>query len=156
MGNSAMNKRVLVLTRVFKAPRKLVWEAWTKAGHIALWWGPRGMKTKVIELDFKPGGKWKYVMTSPNGAEFPASGVFTEIIEFEKIISSADFEPVTHNVIITAIFEDVGQNTKLTFSVAHPTEEYCSKQEKIGVMNGWGANFDELELYLHKLVISKT
>jgi len=152
MNDVDMNKQILVLVRTFNAPIKLVWEAWTKAEHIALWWGPRGMKTKVEEMDFKTGGKWKYIMTAQNGQEFPAQGIFTEIIKFEKIVSTADFEPVTHDVIITALFEDFGEKTKLTFSVTHPTEEYCSKQEKMGVMNGWGANFDGLENYLNNLV----
>ncbi|KAA3614124.1 MAG: activator of HSP90 ATPase [Calditrichaeota bacterium] len=146
-----MNKRILTLVRNFSAPRKLVWEAWTQSEHIAKWWGPMGMKTRVVDLDFKEGGNWKYIMTAPNGSEFPAHGVFTEIIELEKIVSSADFEPVTHGVIITALFEDLDDKTKLTFSVTHPTEEYCSKQEKMGVMNGWGANFDGLENYLSQL-----
>ena len=143
-----LNKRVLVLVRTFKAPLKLVWEAWTQPEHIALWWGPRGMSTKVSELDFRTGGRWKYIMTAPNGARFESGGVFTEIISYKKIVSTADFEPVTHGVIISALFEDLGNKTKLTFSVTHPTEEYCRKQERMGVMNGWGANFDELEKYL--------
>ncbi|MDN5213311.1 SRPBCC domain-containing protein [Fulvivirgaceae bacterium BMA12] len=143
--------RTLLLQRTFNAPRKLVWEAWTQPEHIAAWWGPRGMKTAVVELDFRPGGRWKYIMTAPDGSEFPAKGVFSEIIEFEKIVSSADFAPVTESVIIVALFEDLGDQTKLTFSVIHASEEYCRKQENMGVMNGWGANFDGLEAYLARM-----
>jgi uncharacterized protein YndB with AHSA1/START domain len=145
-------KRVLTLKRTFNAPRELVWEAWTQPEHIALWWGPKGMKTRVTECDFKKGGKWKYIMTAPNGAEFPAEGVYIEIIEFEKIVSSADFAPVTYGVIITAIFEDLGEKTGFVFSVTHPTDDYRAQQEKMGVMNGWGSNFDKLESYLEGLI----
>ena len=152
MADTDFSKRVLVLVRTFNAPKKLVWEAWTQPEHIGQWWGPRGMTTKVEKMDFRVGGKWKYLMITADGKEFPASGVFSEIKEFEKIVSSADFEPVTHDVIISAVFEDLGDKTKLTFSVIHPSEEYCTKQEKMGVMNGWGANFEGLEKYLITLV----
>lgn len=148
-----IDNRVLTLQRTFNASRKLVWEAWTSAEHIAEWWGPRGMITKVTELDFRVGGKWQYVMTAPDGSDYPSEGIFTEIVEFEKIVSSADFAPVTSEVIITALFEDLGDKTKFTFSVTHPTEEYCRQQEKMGVMNGWGSNFDGLEDYLGTLVV---
>jgi len=87
------NNRTLSLKRTFNAPLKLVWEAWTQPEHIALWWGPKGMDTKVIEHDFRVGGRWKYTMEMPDGNEFISDGVFSEIIELEKIFSSANFKP---------------------------------------------------------------
>jgi len=146
------NNRTLSLKRTFNAPLKLVWEAWTQPEHIAQWWGPKGMDTKVIEHDFKVGGKWKYVMLMPDGNEFICDGVYLVIVEFEKIFSSANFKPMTEGVEIQALFEENGDKTKFTFNCVHPTEEYCKQQEKMGFYNGWSSVFDGLENYISKLM----
>ena len=64
------NGNTVTMKRTLNAPIKLVWEAWSKAEHIANWWGPKGMEVKVIEHDFKVGGKWKYSMLMGEGKEF--------------------------------------------------------------------------------------
>jgi uncharacterized protein YndB with AHSA1/START domain len=145
------NSRTLTLKRTFSAPLKLVWEAWTQPKHIAQWWGPKGMTTKVVEHNFKVGGKWKYVMAMPDGSEFIGDGVYSVIVEFEKIFSSANFKPMTEGVEIQALFEEDGDKTNFTFKVVHPTEEYCIQQEKMGFYNGWGSTFDRLETLVNAL-----
>lgn len=148
-----MNKQdnlTVTLNRTLNAPIKLVWEAWTEPGHIAQWWGPKGMTTNVIEHDFSVGGKWKYSMKMPDGNDFISEGVYLEIIEFERIISSANFKPMTEGVEIQALFEENGNKTEFTFNVVHPTEEYRIQQEKMGIMNGWGSVFERLNEYLQK------
>lgn len=145
---SDIEKRTLTMERTFKAPRSLVWEAWTKAEHIAAWWGPEGMETKVIELDFRAGGKWKYVMKAPNGFEFPTFGTFTEIVEQEKIVCTADFAEITVGVIMSITFEDLGDQTKMIFKVIHDTEEYYRQQVAMGPEKGWGSTFDRLAGFL--------
>ena len=145
------NNRTVSLKRTFNAPIKLVWEAWTQPEHIALWWGPKGMDTKVVEHDFRVGGKWKYTMEMPDGNEFIADGVYSEIVELERIFSSANFKPMTEGVEIQALFEESGDKTNFTFNVVHPTEEYCKQQEKMGIMNGWGSVFDRLETFVSTL-----
>lgn len=145
---SNANNRTVTLKRTFDAPIKLVWEAWTHPEHIAQWWSPAGTKTKVIEHDFKVGGKWKYAMPMPNGQEFIAEGVYLEIVEFKKIISMASFRPMTEDVEIQALFEDNGDTTNFTFNVVHKTVEYRIQQEKMGIMNGWGSVFTRLEEFL--------
>ncbi len=139
-----MEKRTLRLERTFNAPRKLVWEAWSQPEHIASWWGPEGMETKVETHDFKPGGHWKYTMKMPNGKDFNTFGIFSEIVEYEKIVTSGEFPPMTTNVVLTATFEDDGDKTKFTFSVLHVSEEYCNQQRDMGGMKGWGSTFDRL------------
>ena len=140
-----VSKRMLTLKRVFNVSRRIVWEAWTNAEHIIHWWAPEGMEVKVIHHEFKVGGKWKYVMLMPDGNEFICDGIYSEIVEFEKIVSSANFKPMTEGVIFLALFEENGDKTNFTFSVIHPTEEYCKQQEKMGFYNGWGSAFDRLE-----------
>ena len=147
-----VSKRMLTLKRTFSVPRKLVWEAWTKPEHIVQWWGPKGMQIKVIEHEFKVGGKWKFTMPMPDGNEFISDGVYSEIVEPEKIVTSANFKPMTEGVILQVLFEENGDKTDFTFSVIHPTEEYCKQQEKMGFYNGWGSAFDRLENFVKALM----
>ena len=136
------DNRTVTIKRTFNAPINLVWDAWTQSEHIAEWWSPKGIKTKVVEHDFKVGGKWKYIMPMPNGQEFIAEGEYTEIVEFEKIVSSANFRPMTEGVEIQSLFKSNDNKTDFIFNVIHPTEEYKIKQEKMEIMNGWGSVFD--------------
>ncbi|MGB5430553.1 SRPBCC family protein [Eudoraea sp.] len=143
-----LSNRTLTIERTFNAPIQLVWDAWTRAEQIALWWGPKGMQTKVVKHDFKVGGIWKYVMTMPDGNDFVTEGVYSEIVELVKIISSADFKPMTEGVEIQALFEAKEDKTNFTFKVVHPTVEYCKQQKKMGFYKGWGSTFDRLSEYL--------
>ncbi|KAA3641397.1 MAG: activator of HSP90 ATPase [Bacteroidetes bacterium] len=145
--NPAAN-RTLTIERTFNAPLELVWEAWTQPEHIAHWWGPKGMPVNVIVHDFTVGGKWKYSMPMPDGNEFISEGTYLEIIELEKIVTTADFKPMTEGVEMHMLFEADGEKTKFTFSVVHETEEYCLAQEKMGFYNGWGSTLDRLDAFL--------
>ncbi|MHA7057657.1 SRPBCC family protein [Aquimarina sp. M1] len=137
--------RTITINRTFNAPIRLVWEAWTQSEHIAEWWSPKGGKTTIVEHNFKVGGKWKYIMPMPTGKEFIAEGEYTEIVEFEKIVSLANFKPMTEGVEIESLFKAKENKTDFTFNVIHPTEEYKIQQEKMGIMNGWGSVFDRLD-----------
>ncbi len=149
---SDLINRTLTLKRTFNAPIQLVWEAWTQPEHIANWWGPKGMKTRVVQHNFSVGGKWEYVMQMPDGKEFTSEGVYTLIEELSKIFSSADFKPMTEGVEIQAIFEEDGDKTNFTFNCVHATVEYCKQQEEMGFYNGWGSVFNRLDEFLTALV----
>jgi len=150
-----VKNRTLTIKKTFNAPVKLVWEAWIKPDHIVEWWAPKGMKLTVIQHDFKVGGKWKFVMPMPDGNEFTSEGQYLEIVEFKKIITTADFKPMTQGVELQVFFEEDGDKTDFTFSVVHPTEDYCKQQEKMGFYNGWGSAFDRLEILLSSFVKTK-
>lgn len=141
-------KRTLSIKKIFDVPIDIVWEAWTQSEHIAHWWGPKGMKVEIIGHDFKVGGKWKYEMAMPDGSKFTCDGVYSEIVELKKIISSANFRPMTEGVEIRALFEKNGDKTEFVFSVVHATEAYCKQQEQMGFYNGWGSTFTRLDEYL--------
>ncbi len=145
------NNRTLALERTFNAPLNLVWKAWTQAEHIRHWWAPGGMEIEVTENDFSVGGKWKYVMPMPDGNEFVSEGIYSEIVEFEKIVTSANFKPMTEGVEIHILFQENGDKTNFTFNVVHPTEDYCKQQEEMGFYNGWGSAFDRWENYLKEM-----
>ncbi|MBW4619006.1 MAG: SRPBCC domain-containing protein [Cyanosarcina radialis HA8281-LM2] len=153
--------REIVITRIFNAPRNLVFEVWTDPKHIAQWWGPEGFTTRVEEMDFRPGGKSRYVMIDSNGTEYPSKGVFREIVPPERIVTSDEFDEGFEEVFkgdlpsgaieLTASFEDLGDKTRLTLQILHSTAEDRRKHEEMGVIDGWNSSFDCLDEYLAKL-----
>ena len=84
-------------------------------------------------------------MPMPDGKEFIAEGIYTEIVIHNKICSKADFKPMTEGVEIQALFKAVADKTDFTFNVIHPTVAYRIQQEKMGILNGWGSVFERLE-----------
>ena len=143
-----MSATTITIHRLLDAPINLVWEAWTQPEHIVKWWGPPGIDTSIVHHEFKVGGQWKYVMKMPNGQDFIAEGSYTEITPPSKLITTANFRPMTEGVIMEVILKENGEKTEFTFNVIHPTEEYKLQQEKMGVYNGWGSVFDRLEALL--------
>jgi uncharacterized protein YndB with AHSA1/START domain len=105
-------RREIVTTRVFDAPRDLVFEAWTDPEQLKNWWGPRGFTNTFHLFEFKPGGVWRYIMHGPDGKDYNNEVKFVEIVTPERIvldhISSPQFR-------LTALFEELGDRTKLTF-----------------------------------------
>jgi uncharacterized protein YndB with AHSA1/START domain len=79
-------EREVVITRVFDAPRSLVFKAWTDPEHMARWWGPTGFTNTICELDARVGGAWRIVMRSPAGIEYPCGGVYRGIVEPERLV----------------------------------------------------------------------
>jgi uncharacterized protein YndB with AHSA1/START domain len=145
-----LSKRTLTLERTFNAPIQLVWDAWTQPDHIANWWGPEGMDTTVKTHDFRIGGRWEFVMHMPDGKAFVTEGEYQEIVEAKKIVTTADFKPMTEGVTLYVELTKHGANTHFKFSVVHETEEYCKQQKEMGFYNGWGSTFDRLGEYVTK------
>ncbi len=148
-----MNRnKTITIERTLEAPIELVWEAWTEAEHIVNWWGPEGMETKIIQHDFSEGGNWKYVMNMPNGGEFIAEGKYIEIQAPVRLVTTANFLPMTEGVTLEVILKGEGQKTLFTFNVIHKSEAYKIQQEKMGIYHGWGSVFDRLEKLLITLI----
>ncbi len=144
----------IVIERVFDAPRELVWKMWTDPEHVAQWWGPRGLTTRVDELDLRPGGNWRYVMLGPDGSEYPQNGTFREIVEPELIVTSAEFEvgeDQPHQVVLTYQFDELGDKTKLTMRHEQAAAEGRGEDWQKDVAGGWNSNFDCLVDYLPTL-----
>ncbi len=141
----SLSNRTLTIERTFNAPIQLVWDAWTRPEHLSNWWGPKGMETLVVTHKLEVGGQWKFIMQMPNGSEFVAEGEYEVIEPPKKLITSANFRPMTEGVTMEILLEADGERTKFTFNVIHPTEEYCKQQEAMGFYNGWGSTFDRLD-----------
>lgn len=140
----ATENRTLKIEKKFDHPVRLIWEAWIQPEQLIKWWAPPGMPVEVIEHDFRVGGKWKYSMPMPDGSSFISEGTYLQIEECKKIVTSADFRPMTENVELHVEFQEVDGKTLFTFSVIHQTEEYKLQQEKMGFYNGWGSAFTRL------------
>lgn len=117
----------IVLSRVFDAPRELVWRVWTDPAHLARWWGPNGFTTTTHAMDVKPGGSWRYVMHGPDGRDYQNQINFIEVTAPERLVykhaGGKDTEPV--NFQVTVSFEKDGTNgerTRLTMRSVFPTK----------------------------------
>jgi len=106
------------------------------------------MKINVVEHDFRTGGAWKYSMPMPDGSLFISAGKYLEIEPYKKIVTTADFKPMTEDVELHVLFEEDGDKTHFTFSVIHATEDYCRQQEKMGFYNGWNTAFARLDNFV--------
>ena len=149
--NTGVERERMVVTRVFDAPRELVWKAWTDPKYVMQWWGPRGFTAPVCKMDFRVGGKFLYCMRSPDGQEFWNGGEYHEIVVHEKIVSSMYFADSEGNKVQPAhygmeheaiqdahdvtLFEDLGDGrTKLTFT-GNETMEEATKSGQLEGMN---------------------
>jgi uncharacterized protein YndB with AHSA1/START domain len=112
----------VMITRLFDAPRELVWEAWTNLEHIAKWWGPNGFTTTTKSHDFRPGGLWVYTMHGPDGTDYPNEVKFIEIVRPERIIHShGDGQREWFKSVST--FDVEGNQTRVTIKHMFPTAD---------------------------------
>jgi uncharacterized protein YndB with AHSA1/START domain len=128
--------REIVLTRVYDAPRELVWTAWTDPKHMANWWGPNGFTTTVTEWNVRAGGVCRYVMHGPDGRDYNNRVIYYEVVRPERLVYSIgndnESEPVSFRATVT--FEDEGGKTRLTLHTVFPTAE-----ERERVVREYGA-----------------
>ena len=128
--------REIVLSRVFDAPRELVFEAWTKEEHLSKWFGPKGFSTKTHECDVRAGGRWRFDMVADDGRVWPSRMVFLEVSPPELLVfdhgSDKDDDPQRFRMTITFDAQSDGK-TVMTMRQLHPTKE----QRNAGI--GFGA-----------------
>jgi uncharacterized protein YndB with AHSA1/START domain len=158
----------MVVTRVFDAPRELVWKAWTEPQYVMQWWGPKGFTSPVCKMDFRVGGKFLCCMRSPDGQEFWNAGEYYEIVPLEKIVSSMYFADsngnkvgaeeygIEHEAIEGAydvtLFEDLGNGqTRVTFIGNEPMED----AKNSGQLEGWNQILDKVTEVVAGLKASK-
>jgi len=140
----------IVMTREFDAPRELVFEAHTKCEHLTNWWGPRKYTLEVCELDFRPGGKYRFVHRGPEGVdEHGFRGEFREIVPPEKIVWTFEWEGMPGHVSVdTVTFEDLGGRTRLTAHSLFDSKEDRDGMLQSGMEEGAGETYDRLAEYV--------
>jgi uncharacterized protein YndB with AHSA1/START domain len=153
-------ERELTITRIFAAPRELVFKAWTTPEHMMRWWGPHGFTCLSCTMDLRVGGEWRLSMRSPQGIEDRQHGVFREITPPERLVFTYAFEDFPerktsgrwsdesgnpgHRTTVTVNLEDVGGKTRVTvqqavFESTHVRDEH---------VRGWGEALDHLANYV--------
>jgi uncharacterized protein YndB with AHSA1/START domain len=141
-------ERVLVITRVFDAPRALVFKAWTDPRHARKWWGPRDYPVDHLEMGVRPGGVWRGCLRGKeNGKELWQGGVFREVVEPDRLVFTFAWDQEGERgleTLVTVTFADAGGKTRMTFHHA----PFQSIEERDGHQGGWTSTFDRLEEYM--------
>jgi uncharacterized protein YndB with AHSA1/START domain len=141
--------REIVMTRVFDAPRDLVFEAHTSCEHMSRWWGPRKYEFASCEIDFRPGGKWRIVHRGPDGEEYAFHGEYREIVPPERIVWTFEFEGWPGNVSVeTLTLEEHAGKTTFTATSVYDTVEQRNGMLESGMEEGAAESMDRLDEYL--------
>ncbi len=138
--------KTTIMSRIFNAPRELVWRAHTDPALVSQWWGPRKYKTVVEKLEPKVGGEWKFI-NKAEGEEHVFYGEFREIKAPEKIVWTFIYEPYKESVIVeTLTLEELpGGKTKLTTVSSYPSIEALDGMLQGGMEAGATETWDRLE-----------
>ena len=140
-------EREIVMTRVFDAPRSLVFDGLTRPEHLKRWFGPHGWSLPVCEIDLKVGGAWHYVVRRDNGTELAMRGVYREIVAPERIVHTESYDdPAWGELVVTTVLIEQGGKTTLTLTVLHPSQEICDANA--GMEHGVAESYDKLAEYL--------
>ena len=152
-----------VITRVFDAPRELVFEAWTDPERLKRWWGPHGFTNPVCNVDCRPGGSYRIVMRGPDGTEHPAKGVYREVVRPERLVMTIDHSELPDawhdlvnpnrpkgrgrpalEVLSTVTFEERDGKTTLTIRTRFESAAIRDAFLKIGMAEGWSQSLERL------------
>ena len=141
-------ERELVITRIFDAPRRLVFKMWTEPEHLVHWWGPRGFTTISARTDVRPGGIWSRSMRAPDGSIIRKHGVYREIVAPERLVFTyatndilGDASPET---LVTVTFADLDGKTRLTLHQA----AFQSVATRDDHQRGWTGALEGFAAYL--------
>ena len=138
--------RELVITRVFDAPARLLFEAYSKPEHLKQWFGPAGWPVTMAEVDFRVGGRYRLAMTGPSGVQnTPFGGTYLEIVKDRKIVFDNAFEePGAERMIMTVTFEEDAGKTKLTLRTLFASVAMKDLHVGHGFEQGTSSAYDQL------------
>jgi uncharacterized protein YndB with AHSA1/START domain len=131
------------MSRVFDAPKSLVYEAWSKAEYVQRWFTPAPLTTPSCEVDLRPGGVFRLVMKMPDGMEFPMDARFTEVIPEERIVFRASIHGGV-DIHTTVTFAEHAGKTTLSVHQTYSHETDATR----GAHAGWTSTLDQLAAHL--------
>ena len=143
------SERELVITRVFDAPRELVFKVWAEPEHWVHWLGLRGCSGKVLQSAKRPPDAYRYLMVDPEGGDHWLQGAYREFVEPERLVftwgwATEQWQPISPETMVTLTFEDVGGKTRLT--LRHGVFESVTACDLH--REGWSDSFDRVGEYL--------
>jgi uncharacterized protein YndB with AHSA1/START domain len=142
------SEREIVITRVFDAPRTVVFEAWTTAERLAQWWDPNRVPLAVCEIDLRPGGAFRFVNHGPDGANHPFAGIYREIVPPTRLVFTTRIAPSGAESVGPLVFSEHDGQTRLTMTI-----ECASKVDRDALLRmhvdvGTTRTLDNLKDYL--------
>jgi len=137
----------ILVTREFDAPRDVVYKTMTDPKLIPQWWGPRSDKTTVDKMEVRPGGKWRFVATQPDGTTYAFRGEYREIIPGEKVVQTFEFEPMAGHISVeTATLTDLpGGRTLFTTRSVFTSKEDRDGMVESGMESGLRETYERLD-----------
>jgi uncharacterized protein YndB with AHSA1/START domain len=145
------NSNEIRITRMYDAPVKAVWDAWTDPAQVAKWWGPRGFTITTHSKDLRPGGHWKYTMHGPDGTDYPNTTHYFEVEKNAKLVydhGGSDDRPPMFRV--TVLFSETKGGTKMDMTMALPTPQAAEETRKVIKKHSGNSTWDRLAEYLEK------
>jgi uncharacterized protein YndB with AHSA1/START domain len=136
--------REIVMTRVFDAPRLLVWDAFTKPELLRRWFGPRGWSLVICEVDLRVGGGFRFVLRGPDGRDMGMRGVYREIVPPERSVHMESFDDYPGDSQVTAVMVEEDGKTTLTVTVLYPSKEIRDAVIQSGMEHGAAESYDRL------------
>jgi uncharacterized protein YndB with AHSA1/START domain len=142
----------LVITRIFDAPRDLLWQVWTEPQHLAHWWGPRGSALPFWKADLRAGGSYRFNMRGPDGNDYWNQGKYREVVAPERLVMEGGWTDAAGNakspvMVTTVTFEEENGKTKLTLRGSG----FESASARDSHRGGWSQSFERLTDYLSTL-----
>ena len=150
-GTAAAEQLEISATRVFDAPRDLVWRTFTDPEMISNWWGPEGFTTTTHKRDLRPGGFWHHTMHGPDGTDYPNFTEFIEVAAPERLVyrNSGDEQfKSDHTFTSTVLFRDLGDQTELSFTMVFATPSAREEAAKLGAIEGLDQTLNRFRAYV--------
>jgi uncharacterized protein YndB with AHSA1/START domain len=141
--SAAVSTREILVTRIFDAPRSLVFKAWTAPEHMMRWFAPNGFAVPVCEMDFRVGGAYRLCMRGFDNDHW-VHGVYKEIVEHERIVFTGTLENDGNEILTTVTFANHQGKTMLTVHQSFSLETDSSR----GAHQGWSETLQRLDQYL--------
>jgi uncharacterized protein YndB with AHSA1/START domain len=136
--------REVVMTRVFDAPRQMVFDAFSKPELLKRWFGPRGWSLVVCEVDLRVGGGFRFVMRGPDGKDMGMRGVYKEISAPERSVHMESFDDFPGESQVTCVMLEDGGKTTMTVTVQYPSKEIRDAVIQSGMEHGAAESYDKL------------
>jgi uncharacterized protein YndB with AHSA1/START domain len=155
---SGMKSEPLVISRLFAAPRELVFKAWSSAEHMKRWFSPEGVAVPEAEIDFRPGGVFAVCMRMPTGEDHWSRGAFDEVASPERLVFTADVVfggEKRFTAYTTVTFEEEGGGTRMTVRQAYEIHDPAFMSAIAGAAEGWRTTLDKLEREVARMVATQ-
>ena len=149
------DEKAFSMSRIFNAPREMVWKVYTDPELLPKWWGPRTTTTIVDKMDVQPGGAWRYIHQNNDGNEYGFNGVYREVVPPERLSYTFEFEPMAGHICVETITFEALPNgkTKITARTTFDTLEDLEAVLQSGMESGAVETWDRLEELLAEVAV---